>query len=261
MAKMTALITGSTGGLGSAFVTLHSKMGGDVILVGRNSQKLKDQKNEVEKEYGIKAYTIVADFTDYNAAEVIYNKVQELEVQVDYLINNAGLGGQGSFEKRTMEQDLGMLNVNMVVPTKLMKLFLPDFIKRGSGKILNVSSTAALLPGPLQAEYYATKAYVTSLSNAIWQELKGTGVTCTVLMPGAMNTGFASAGGLENTKLFAKPSGSVEKVAKAGYEGMLKGKLSVFAGLPGWQSPFVSLMPMMPKKLMMKFIEDQQTSK
>lgn len=260
MANRTALITGSTGGLGAAFVKLHAKDGGDLILVARNQQKLNEQKAEVEKTYGVKAYTIAADFTDYNAAEAIYSKVQELGIEVDFLINNAGLGGQGTFEERTMEQDLGMLNVNMVVPTKLMKLFIPDFVKRGSGRILNVSSTAALTPGPLQAEYYASKAYLSSLSNAVWYELKDTGVTCTVLMPGAMDTGFASAGGLTTTRMFAN-AGKPDQVAEDGYRGMLEGKRSVISGLPGWQRAFVSLMPMMPKKAIMGFVADQQTSR
>ena len=258
MVNKIALITGSTGGLGSEFVKLHAKSGGDIILVARNQKKLDAQKTETEKKYNIKAYTIAVDFVDYNAAEKIYDQVKELGIEVDYLINNAGLGGQGTFTERTMEEDLGMLNVNMVVPTKLMKLFIPDFVKRGYGKILNVSSTAALTPGPLQAEYYASKAYLTSLSNAVWHELKDSGVTCTVLMPGAMNTGFANASGLTTTKMFenaVKP----DKVAKDGYKGMIDGKLSVISGLPGWQNAFIKMMPMMPKKTVMNFVANQQS--
>lgn len=102
-----------------------------------------------------------------------------------------------------MEQDMFMIAINIETPTRLCKLFLPDFVVWGKGKVLNVSSTAATMPGPLQACYYATKAYVTSWSNALWRELKGTGVTVTCLMPEAMQTGFADAGGLSDTKLFA----------------------------------------------------------
>lgn len=143
---------------------------------------------------------------------------------VDYLINNAGFGGQGDFAReRTMEDDLSMIAVNIATPTRLCKLFLPEFIKRGSGKVLNVSSTAAVMPGPLQAVYYATKSYLTSFSNALWRELKGTGVTVTALMPGAMETGFAKTGGLTETKLFAN-----------------------------------AVSPMMPKKTMMDFVYSQQ---
>lgn len=123
---------------------------------------------------------------------------------MDYLINNAGFGGQGDFAReRTMEQDMSMIAVNIETPTRICKLFLTDFIKRGNGRVLNVSSTAATMPGPLQAVYYATKAYVTSWSNALWRELQGTGVTVTALMPGAMQNGFASVGGLSDTKLFS----------------------------------------------------------
>ena len=106
------------------------------------------------------------------------------------------------------------------VATRLCKLFLPDFIKRGSGKVLNVSSTAATMPGPLQAVYYATKAYITSWSNALWRELRGTGVTVTALMPGAMQTGFIDAGGLSDTKLFANAVDPTA-VAQEGYDAML----------------------------------------
>lgn len=107
-----------------------------------------------------------------------------------------------------MEQDLSMIAVNIEAPVRILKLFLPDMIQRGSGKILNVSSTAATMPGPLQAIYYASKAFVTSWSNALWRELKGTGVTVTALMPGAMETGFADTSGMAGTKLFAHPGGS-----------------------------------------------------
>ncbi|SFC50665.1 short chain dehydrogenase [Ruminococcus albus] len=150
-----------------------------------------------------------------------------------------------------------MIEVNILAPTRLCKLFLPDFIKRGHGKVLNVSSTAATMPGPLQAVYYATKSYVTSWSNALWRELKGTGVTVTALMPGAMKTGFANAGGLSDTKLFANAVDPY-KVAQDGYNGMMKGKLNVTLGLPGWQTPMIKLAPLFHKKAMLNFVYDQQ---
>lgn len=133
----------------------------------------------------------------------------------------------------------------------------PDFVVRGKGKVLNVSSTAATMPGPLQACYYATKAYVTSWSNALWSELKGTGVTVTCLMPGAMQTGFADAGGLSDTKLFANAVDPMP-VAKDGYDGMMNGKLNVTSGLLGWQKPMMAFAPMFPKKMMLDFVYDQQ---
>lgn len=189
----------------------------------------------------------------------VYDTCKQNDWTVDYLINNAGFGGQGDFAReRTMEQDMSMIAVNIETPTRLCKLFLPNFIKRGNGRVLNVSSTAATMLGPLQAVYYATKAYVTSWSNALWRELQGTGVTVTALMPGAMQTGFASAGGLSDTKLFSNAVDPV-KVAKDGYDGMLKGKLNVISGLPGWQTPMMKLAPLFPKKTMLSFVYDQQS--
>jgi uncharacterized protein len=257
----TALITGSYGGLGTCFVHIHAEKGGNLILVGRSQQKLDQQKSEIEQKYGVEIHTIAADLSSHDAAQFIYDTCTQNGWQVDYLINNAGFGGQGDFAReRTMEQDMSMIAVNIETPTRLCKLFLKDFIARGSGKVLNVSSSAANTPGPLQAVYYATKAYMTSLSNALWREVKGTGVTVTALMPGAMQTGFANAGGLQDTKLFSNAV-SPDSVARDGYNAMFKGKLNIYAGLPGWQKPFMSLLPLMPKKAMLNFIYNQQVVK
>lgn len=254
----TALITGSYGGLGSCFVKIHGERHGDLILVGRNQKKLDQQAEKAEKDYGITAHTIAVDLSNPEAAQFIYDTCRENGWQPDIIINNAGFGGQGDFAReRTMEQDMSMIAVNVETPTRLLKLFLPDMIRRGSGKVLNVSSTAAIMPGPLQAVYYATKAYVTSWSNALWRELQGTGVTVTALMPGAMRTGFANAGGLSDTKLFSHAVDPMA-VAQDGYNGMLKGELNVTSGLPGWQKPMMSLAPVLPKKAMLNFVYNEQ---
>lgn len=253
----TALITGSYGGLGTQFVNIHAAQGGDLILVGRNLEKLQAQQKEVQNKYNVTAHIIDVDLSKPEAAQTIYDTCKKNHWPVDYLINNAGFGGQGEFAKRSMEQDMSMIAVNIETPTRLAKLFLPDFIKRGRGKILNVSSTAAVMPGPLQAVYYATKAYVTSWSDALWREVQGTGVTVTCLMPGAMQTGFISRGDLSSTQLFAhavKP----DAVAKAGYDGMLEGKLNVVAGLTATQKPFMSMAPMLPKKMLLDNVYKMQ---
>lgn len=254
MANM-ALITGSYGGLGTCFTNIHAKKGGELVLVGRSQAKLDAQAKEMMEKYQVKAHTIAVDLSkSEEAAQMIYDTCKKNGWQIDILINNAGFGGQGDFTReRSMEQDLSMIAVNIETPTRILKLFLPDMVKRGSGKVLNVSSTAAVMPGPLQAVYYATKAYVTSWSNSLWRELKGTGVTVTTLMPGAMDTGFAKTGGLTDTKAFAhtvKP----DKVAEDGYNGMMKGELNVVSGLPAYQKPFVSMTAMFPKKMMLDYV-------
>ncbi|KRL87388.1 oxidoreductase, short chain dehydrogenase reductase family protein [Ligilactobacillus apodemi DSM 16634 = JCM 16172] len=259
MANKTALITGATGGLGMEFVKLHAKNGDNLVLVGRNPQKLAQLEETITQRYQVDVLTIAVDFAQFDAAEQIFAKLQETKTtKIDYLINNAGLGGLGTFIERTSEQDINMATVNMITPTKLLKLILPQMVEREQGHILNVSSAAALIPGPLQAEYFATKAYLTSLSNALWYELKDTGVTVTALMPGAMDTGFIEAGGLTGTKIFAN-AGSPKKVAAKAYQAMLAGKLNVFAGFSNWQTPFVGMMPLVPKKQMMSFIADIQS--
>ena len=261
MKNKTALITGSYGGLGTCFVKIHAGQGGNLILVGRSQSKLDEQAEAVKKEYGVEVHTIAADLSEPDAAQMIYDTCKENGWDVDYLINNAGFGGQGDFAReRSMEQDMSMIAVNIETLTRMCKLFLPDFISRGSGNILNVSSTAATMPGPLQAVYFASKAYVTSLSNALWRELKGTGVTVTALMPGAMKTGFISRGGLSDTKMFSNAVDPMN-VAQKGYDGMVKGKLNIVAGLPGWQTPMMKLAPMFPKKAMLDFVYDQHGSK
>lgn len=258
--KNTALITGSYGGLGTCFVELHAEKGGDLILVGRNKEKLEEQAKKVRNKYNVTVQTIPVDLSQQDAALHIYDTCKENEWDVDVIINNAGFGGQGDFAReRTMEQDMSMIAVNIETPTRILKLFLNEMISRGSGKVLNVSSTAAIMPGPLQAVYYATKAYVTSWSNSLWKELQATGVTVTALMPGAMQTGFANAGGLSDTKLFSNAVKPYD-VAKAGYNGMLKGELNVIAGLPGWQKPMMTLAPLFPKKTMLNFVYNQQVA-
>ena len=261
MNKRTALITGSYGGLGTCFVNIHASQGGDLILVGRSQDKLDEQAEETKKKYGVDVHTIAADLSAPDAAQKIYDTCKENGWKVEYLINNAGFGGCGDFTReRTMEQDMSMIAVNVETLTRLCKLFLPDLIERGEGRVLNVSSTAAIMPGPLQAVYFASKAYVTSLSNSLWRELKGTGVTVTALMPGAMKTGFISRGGLSNTKMFSNAVDPMD-VAKKGYDGMVKGKLNVTAGLPGWQTPMMAMAPMFPKKMMLDFVYNQHGSK
>ncbi len=231
--KNAALITGSYGGLGTCFVNIHAERGGNLILVGRSQKKLDAQADQVRQKYGVEAVTIAADLSSPDAAQKVYDICHANGWEPEAIINNAGFGGQGdSARERTMEQDLSMIAVNVETPTRILKLFLPDMIKRSHGKVLNVSSTAAMMPGPPQAVYYATKAYVTSWSNALWRELKGTGVTVTALMPGTMQTGFANAGGLADTRLFANAVDPMQ-VARDGYEGMLKGELNVTSGLPG----------------------------
>lgn len=158
------------------------------------------------------------------------------------------------------ENDLAMIQVNLVALTELTRLFLPEFIERKYGKILNVSSIASLMPGPIQAVYYATKAFVTSFSNAIAGEVEGTGVTVTALMPGATETKFGALSGMDKTALFKKTA-SAEGVARKGYDAMMKGKLNLIVGVPFALRTQIAFFPFVPKKVLIKIIKQRQQVK
>src|SRR5690242_11202029 len=154
---------------------------------------------------------------------------------IDILVNNAGYGNFGEFAKMPIEDTLGQINLNITALTVLTRLFAPAMIERRSGKIMNVASTAGFQPGPLMAVYYATKAYVISFSEALANELNGTGVTVTCLCPGVTDTGFQGRAGTENTVLFktARPM-DAKTVARDGYRGLMAGKTLVISGFRNW---------------------------
>lgn len=258
--KKVALITGASTGIGKEFAHIHAAKGGDLIVVARSKDKLEKLKKEIETTYATKVMVIAKDLSLSKAANEIYNEVTKAGIDLDYLINNAGFGGHGKFHERKWEDDLQMINLNVVALTALTRLFLPDFVKRNSGKILNVSSTASLMPGPLQAVYYATKAYVTFFSNAIAEELHDTNITVTNLMPGATETEFAKVSGMDKTDLFNKTF-SARGVAEDGYNAMLKGKLDIITGVSGSQKMMMAMIPLMPKKMMLKQIRQMQEIK
>lgn len=255
--KNTALITGASSGIGMELAKIHAEKSGDLVLVARRLDKLDTIKQELEAKYKVKVEVISKDLTTSNAAIEIYDEIKEKEIQIEYLINNAGFGGHGKFHERAWEQDLAMINLNIIALTALTRFFLPEFVDRNSGKILNVSSTASFMPGPLQAVYFATKAYVTFFSNAIAEELYDTNITVTNLMPGATETEFASTSGMDKTDLFEKTV-SARSVALDGYNGMLKGKLDVVSGLTTSQKIMMKMIPFTPKKMLLKQIREMQ---
>ncbi|MDG6259157.1 SDR family NAD(P)-dependent oxidoreductase [Glaesserella parasuis] len=188
--KQTALITGASNGIGLELAKIHAKKGGDVVLVARSKEKLAELAHDLANTYGIKATVIAQDLSEPNATQAIFAQTEAQGITVDILINNAGFGGHGRFFERDLAKEQQMIQVNITTLTELSHFYLKGMVERRCGKILNVSSTAGFLPGPLQAVYYATKAYVTSFSQAIAEEVAEFGVTVTALCPGAVATGF-----------------------------------------------------------------------
>lgn len=256
----TALITGASSGIGRELALIHAKNNGDLVLIARRADKLNALKKEIETTYNTSVYIIVKDVSNINTPQEIYKEVKEQGIEIHVLMNNAGFGQVGKFHELSVARQTEMINLNVTSLTILTRLFLPDFIKRGSGKILNTSSTASFMPGPLQAVYFATKAYVTSFSNALSEELRGSNVTVTNLMPGATETEFGATSGMDKTEMFKKPATS-QSVAQAGYKGMLQGKIDVISGLTTGQKLLMSMIPFTPKKMMLKMVHKMQQTK
>lgn len=230
--RPTALVTGASGGIGYELAKLFAKDRYNLVLVARSTPKLSQFADELQRHYGISTKPITLDLSWRQAPESLWDQLQHAGIHVDVLVNNAGYGIRGEFASIPMEEDVGMMQLNMLSLTVLTKFFLGPMLERRSGKILNVASTAGFQPGPLMAVYYATKAYVISLSEALANELKGTGVTVTCLCPGATDTGFQKRAGSENSVLFRKlrPMDAAT-VALDGYKGLMAGKALVISGL------------------------------
>ncbi|MEM9602471.1 MAG: SDR family oxidoreductase [Pseudomonadota bacterium] len=223
----TALITGASGGIGLELARIHAQRGGALVLVARSQDKLDEIADSLSQAHGVDVTVIAQDLSRSGAAQAIFEQTEALGLQIDTLINNAGFGGHGVFHGRDLAAEQRMMQVNMVSLTDLTHLYLQGMVARKQGRVLNVSSTASFMPGPLQAVYYATKAYVTSFSQAIAEELSEHNVTVTALCPGAVATGFVAAGDLEGVDIF-KTAKSAESVARCGYDAMEAGELVAF---------------------------------
>ncbi|MEW8322633.1 MAG: SDR family oxidoreductase [Candidatus Thiodiazotropha taylori] len=246
----TALITGASSGIGEALARIHAGKGGDLVLVARSRNKLETLQVELESQQGVKVTVIVADLSDPEAANEIFSRTEAMGIVVDTLINNAGFGGHGLFHERDLAAEQQMMQVNMVSLTKLTHLYLQGMVVRQRGRILNVSSTASFMPGPLQAVYYASKAFVTSFTQAIAEEVSEYHVTATALCPGAVDTGFVKAGNLEGIDIW-KNAKTAESVAEYGYRAMQQGRL-VAINEKGLDLMLNWIIPLLPRKLVLK---------
>ena len=248
--KNTALITGASSGIGKELARLHAAAGGDMVIVARRLETLETLKSELESEYGVRVVTMAADLTQPAAAREVYEAVGAQGIEVDVLINNAGFGGHGLFHEREWSQDQAMIQLNITALSELTHLFLQGMVERRRGKILNVASTAGFIPGPLQAVYYATKAFVLSFSQALSEEVREHGISVTALCPGPVATEFTQVGDLEGAAGF-KNAASPVGVAMVGYDAMRKGKL---IAINDWKLSFLLnwIVPFLPRRTVLK---------
>lgn len=246
--KMTVLITGTTSGIGYELSKLFANDGFNLVLVSRDNEKLKKQKEEFEKIYGVNIYTISKDLSEINAPKDIFLEVKNQNIHIDILVNNAGFNESGAFSDTDIEKELRMIQVHVASLTYLTKLFLPGMIKNKYGKILNLGSTGSFAPCPLDGVYAATKAYVLSFSNAIRAELGGTGVTISTLCPGATNTAFAKKANIEDTLLFKMFVMDPNKVASIAYRKFMNNKKVIITGF--YNKMLVCSMSITPNKIL-----------
>jgi short-subunit dehydrogenase len=225
--RRTALITGASSGIGAELARIHAAAGGDLVLVARRQDRLDALKAEIKDRT---VHVIVKDLSDPNAPQQLHDEIKARNIRIDYLINNAGFGHRGMFHEQDWSRNAAMIQVNIVALAALTRLFVPDMVARGDGKVLNVASLAGFVAGPLHAVYFATKAFVLSFSESIANELHGTGVTVTALCPGPTRTEFVGYADMEGVPGF-RHAASAHKVAQVGYDAMLKGRTLVVPGL------------------------------
>ncbi|MGD1853945.1 MAG: SDR family NAD(P)-dependent oxidoreductase [Leptolyngbyaceae cyanobacterium] len=221
MAK-TALITGASGGIGYELAKVFASHDYDLILVARSTDKLQQVQAELIQAKGIQTHIISQDLSHADSPVALFDQIQQQELPVDVLVNNAGFGDYGPFVNAEWSKQSALLQLNMVSLTHLTRLFLPPMLERGYGKILNVASTAAFQPGPFMATYYASKSYVMSFTEALAQELEGSGITATVLCPGpTQGTDFQARAELEDVVFFKKLKlPEAADVARFGYDAL-----------------------------------------
>lgn len=242
-----ALLTGASVGIGYELAKVFARNGHDLVLVARNQGQLEQVAGECRSIGGGQAMVLPKDLAAPSASQEIYEQMKLGGMRVDVLVNNAGFGNHGPFAQTDLETDLRLLQVNIVALTALTKLFLRDMLERRAGKILNVASTAAFQPGPLMATYYASKAYVLHLSEAIATEVADSGITVTALCPGPVKTEFGQRAGVRGTRLFRGHSMLPGPVAQAGFDGLMRGKRIV---IPGLSNRLLGLLArIMPRRL------------
>ena len=235
----TALVTGATSGIGLEYAKILAHEKYDLILVARNLDKLNQLQTLFKTQYPIDVHVLPGDLSQPDIPEKIFEEINHRHLTVDVLINNAGFGYGGFYKDQSWDNEQQMIQVNITSLAHLTKIFLKGMLERNNGKIVNVASTAAFVPGPMMAVYYATKSYVLHFSEALANEVKGTGVTVTCLCPGATATEFQSRANVGDSKLFkGRVLATPEKVARYGYKAMMKGKT---VAIYGWYNKFLYL--------------------
>lgn len=258
--KSTVLITGGSRGIGLELSKLFAKDGYDIVLVARDKQKLDETKIYLEAKFNIKVYTIVEDLCDINACHRIKEKLDNENIDIDVLVNNAGFGVYREFRDTDLDKELDMIRVNILALVSLTKIFLKDMIsKNRRGKIVNMSSAAAFQPVPLLNIYAATKAFVLSFSQALKYELKDTNISVTAICPGPVDTDFKKTADMDDSNNFKNHMLDVSVVARKAYLAINKNKMVYIPGL--WTKILIFFSRLAPRNIVMFFAKMQVKEK
>jgi short-subunit dehydrogenase len=231
--RRTALVTGASSGIGLELARLLAQDGSDLVVVARNGQKLEEVAQALGHRYNVSVRPHAADLSEPGAARTLWSELESQGVSIDILVNNAGVGLYGPLWDQEPDALARMVELNVGALTNLTRLALPGMRERRWGRILNIASLVAYQPGgPRMAAYYATKSYVLSFSKGLARELRGTGVSVTVVCPGPTKTPFEGKSGAQQTFLYRwVPAMAPDAVASAAYRGMLRHSRVVIPGL------------------------------
>jgi uncharacterized protein len=251
-----ALITGASSGIGYELAKLFAQDGYNIIAVARTEEDLQKVANELKQQYGVEAIPIAKDLFQQNAAFELYDEIKKRGLVVDVLVNDAGQGQYGLFVEADIHRLLAIIQLNVTSLTVLTHLFLKDMVGRNEGKILQLASIASQLPGPWQAVYHATKAYVLSFTEALVSELKDSAVTVTALQPGATDTDFFNKAEMQESKILDTKLSDPARVAKDGYEALMSGDDKVISGFKN--KAMVGMSNVMPEKMVAEQMNKMQ---
>lgn len=243
----TVLITGASAGIGRELARVFAADGSNLVLVARRQRAIAELAEQLRHEFVIETWAIPADLSEPDSPQVLFEKTRALGIQIDVLVNNAGFGQSGRFDQVDTQRHLDVIAVNIAALTHLTRLFLPEMIARKRGGVLNVASTAAFVPGPLMAVYYASKAYVLSFTEALAEELADSSLTVSCLCPGPTKTEFAELANMNMSTLFRMGAANARRVAEAGYTGFRDGKVIILPGMKNKVTP--SLVRLAPRSI------------